>query len=286
MASSSGRSRRGAGGRLLILAALAAALLVAVAFAARVRRGDDGATTQTGGDTEVLRLASWMTLSTWDPRASSGDEPLFLANVYEPLLYVNPPGSAEPYTPCLATSWSVSDDGLTWTFKLREGVTFHDGTPFTSAAVKSTDRVDARPRPGRRLHVVSGREDHHARRLHGQAQDQLSGRPRPRATAMYGAWMFSPKAADKSTKWWDDAERGRDRALDARVVRAQRRDRLRAQPGLLGRLEGRPVPEGGHQVRRRVGHAASDARGRRGRLRRRPRPRQHPVDARATPTSR
>ncbi len=99
--------------------------------------GDEGTTT-TGGDTEVLRLASWMTLSTWDPRASSGDEPLFLANLYEPLLYVNPPGSAEPYTPCLATSWEVSDDGLTWTFNLREGVTFHDGEPFNSEAVKAS----------------------------------------------------------------------------------------------------------------------------------------------------
>ena len=79
-----------------------------------------------------------MTLSTWDPRASSGDEPLFLANLYEPLLYVNPPGSAEPYTPCLATSWEVSDDGLTWTFHLREGVTFHDGEPFNSEAVKAS----------------------------------------------------------------------------------------------------------------------------------------------------
>lgn len=38
----------------------------------------------------------------------------------------------------LAESWSFSDDGLVWTFKLKEGVTFHDGTPFTSADVKYT----------------------------------------------------------------------------------------------------------------------------------------------------
>jgi len=44
--------------------------------------------------------------------------------------------------PQLATSWSVSSDGLIWTFKLRKGVKFHDGTPFSAHAVKvSFDRV-------------------------------------------------------------------------------------------------------------------------------------------------
>lgn len=43
--------------------------------------------------------------------------------------------------PALAESWSVSDDGRTYTFTLREGVTFHNGAPLTSAEVKwSWDR--------------------------------------------------------------------------------------------------------------------------------------------------
>ncbi len=41
-------------------------------------------------------------------------------------------------TPELATEWSVSDDGKTWTFTLREGVTWHDGRPFTADDVAFT----------------------------------------------------------------------------------------------------------------------------------------------------
>ncbi|SFA73927.1 ABC-type transport system, substrate-binding protein [Poseidonocella pacifica] len=37
--------------------------------------------------------------------------------------------------PGLATEWSVGEDELTWTFKLREGVTFHDGSPLTAEVV-------------------------------------------------------------------------------------------------------------------------------------------------------
>ncbi len=40
--------------------------------------------------------------------------------------------------PDLATEWSASPDGLVWTFKLREGVTWHDGQPFTADDVKFT----------------------------------------------------------------------------------------------------------------------------------------------------
>lgn len=39
------------------------------------------------------------------------------------------------FVPGLAESWTVSDDGLVWTFKIRQGVTFHDGTPCTAEDV-------------------------------------------------------------------------------------------------------------------------------------------------------
>lgn len=44
--------------------------------------------------------------------------------------------------PSLATSWAISSDGLNYTFKLRRGVKFHDGTPFNAEVVKFTyDRL-------------------------------------------------------------------------------------------------------------------------------------------------
>ena len=57
------------------------------------------------------------------------------ANVYEGLTLTDQNG--QPY-PALAESWEVSDDGLTYTFHLREGVTFHDGTSFEAEDVKFT----------------------------------------------------------------------------------------------------------------------------------------------------
>ena len=57
---------------------------------------------------------------------------VLLYNVYETLLKVNPDNSI---TGLLAESWEVSDDGLTYTFELQDGVTFHNGDPLTSEDV-------------------------------------------------------------------------------------------------------------------------------------------------------
>src|SRR5262245_47752980 len=46
------------------------------------------------------------------------------------------PLPGDPMAPALATSWTESPDGLVYEFTLREGVTFHNGNPFTSEDVK------------------------------------------------------------------------------------------------------------------------------------------------------
>ena len=55
------------------------------------------------------------------------------SQIYNYLLGTEP-GTTD-LVPELATDWSASEDGLTWTFNLREGVTFHDGTEFNAEAV-------------------------------------------------------------------------------------------------------------------------------------------------------
>ncbi len=68
----------------------------------------------------------------------AGQGLLLTTNTYEGLLRYKT-GDAQPeLAPSLATSWTVSPDNTTFTFELRKGVTFHDGTPFTSAAVKAS----------------------------------------------------------------------------------------------------------------------------------------------------
>lgn len=86
----------------------------------------------------VFKVATSAAVTTWDPIQSFSTEAFYMTNIYEPLLWKNPDGVSPEYTPALATSWSSSKDGKTWTFKLRAGATFHDGSPVNAAAVKAS----------------------------------------------------------------------------------------------------------------------------------------------------
>ncbi len=96
------------------------------------------ACTGTGGDASSGRHRLVDSRDTYDPRsldpALSTDVPTgrAVSYVFDGLTRFTPDARV---VPALATRWDVSPDGLTYTFHLRSGVTFHDGTPFTAAAV-------------------------------------------------------------------------------------------------------------------------------------------------------
>jgi peptide/nickel transport system substrate-binding protein len=85
-----------------------------------------------GGNTLVAAVSAQP--DQFDPHVTTA-YPSFqvLENVYDTLVVPN----AEDLTmePSLAESWETSEDQLTWTFTLRDGVTFHDGSAFDSADV-------------------------------------------------------------------------------------------------------------------------------------------------------
>jgi len=73
--------------------------------------------------------------------AAGAIDSVLYSNVFEGLTRFMGDGSV---VPGLAKSWDISDDGLTYTFKLRSGVTFHDGTTLDAEDVKfSLDRIGA-----------------------------------------------------------------------------------------------------------------------------------------------
>jgi peptide/nickel transport system substrate-binding protein len=71
----------------------------------------------------------------WDPATSYSNELIALQNVYESLTRYDP--ATRKVAPRLASSWAASADGLTWTFRLRPGVRFHDGNPMTAQVAKA-----------------------------------------------------------------------------------------------------------------------------------------------------
>jgi peptide/nickel transport system substrate-binding protein len=155
-----------------------------------------------------LKIANTANITTWDPIASFSTEAAYMANSYEQLLRINPPGSAEQYTPLLATSWESSEGGKVWTFNLREGVKFHDGEAMNADAVmKSIDA--ARERGGASfiwwmVDSVEAVDDLTVKfNLSASAPMDLI------ASSLYAAWIVSPKALEAGAadeNFWADGK--------------------------------------------------------------------------------
>jgi peptide/nickel transport system substrate-binding protein len=103
---------------------LVALAVVAVAYGARTHKA--------ASDTLVFGSSA-------DPVAldgaliSDGESGRVIIQIYEGLVALKP--GTTTVVPSLATSWKGTNAGKTWTFQLRQGVKFTDGTPFNAAAV-------------------------------------------------------------------------------------------------------------------------------------------------------
>ncbi|GAA0985243.1 Heme-binding protein A [Nocardioides aquaticus] len=113
------------------LIGLAATALVLSGCAQSDREESEGGSEQSGGTFLFAGSAEPVTL---DPFfASDGESFRVSRQIFEGLVGTEP-GTADP-APLLATGWETSEDGLSTTFDLQEGVTFHDGTEFNAEAV-------------------------------------------------------------------------------------------------------------------------------------------------------
>jgi peptide/nickel transport system substrate-binding protein len=106
-------------------------------------------TTAAGGtDTTAAPAAGGGTLRIASQRPGSPLDPVAMDNLgaYTPVVtafeYLCGPGEGASLAPMLAESWEPNADGSVWTFNLRKGVKWHDGSDFTSADVVATmDRM-------------------------------------------------------------------------------------------------------------------------------------------------
>lgn len=124
------------------------ALILTVMFVASIvlagcGGGGDKKTAGTGA-ANVLVFAQGSDPRGLDPAyVDDGESAKIITQIFEGLVRYKP-GSTE-IQPLLATEWTVSPDGKEITFKLRQGVKFHDGTPFNAQAVKFSMERQLKP---------------------------------------------------------------------------------------------------------------------------------------------
>ncbi|MFN8529615.1 MAG: ABC transporter substrate-binding protein [Anaerolineae bacterium] len=112
---------------------------------------------------QVTRIVYGLTLepSGIDPHINASSElGIPLRSVYDTLVYRDP--SNGQFVPGLAESWDISTDGLSYTFHLKQGITFHDGTPFNAQAIAANlDRITNPETASQKAAYMLGSYDHY-----------------------------------------------------------------------------------------------------------------------------
>lgn len=139
------------------------------------------ATTTTAGNAGVLkapepnpkrggtfRLAFGATTSNYDMQQGANNN--VLCQLYNNLIRLNLTDGLRTIVPDVAEKWDMATDGLSYTFKLRSGVQFHDGTPLTADDVVATYNRRIFPPPG----IVSTLKDRYTAVTRIEAVDPLT----------------------------------------------------------------------------------------------------------------
>ena len=241
------RARRAAGGRLVALL-MATGLLLSTAIGAVAQ--DAPVTFTYGSHTEIV--------TDLDPATSYSNEVIAMHNVYESLTrYDSASGTLEP---ALATDWTVSEDGLTWTFTLRDGVTFHTGRPMDAAAAKAA--IERTQSLGMGAGYIWGPVESIEAPDATTLVFQLSY-PAPLdliAAANYAAYIYDTQAAGEGASeedlvaWFGAGQDAGTGPLHDRRLGGRGRVRADAHglPGVLGRLGRRSLHGGRVSLRARA----------------------------------
>ena len=150
----------------------------------------------------IIKIVMGAGINNWDPAIAYSNESQLLDNIYERLLFLDL-SDGEKLIPQLATSYEKSADGKVWTFKLRQGVKFHNGEPFNAAAAKfSIDRIK---KIGKGPAWIWGAVKE-VKIIDEYTVQVICSKPSPIdliAASQYGSYMVPPKLLkDKKTEWF------------------------------------------------------------------------------------
>ncbi len=148
-------------------------------------------------------FASPYGITTLDPSVSYSTEVGYMHNLYETLIRVNPPGSEEPFRFVLAKDFTPSEDSLTYTFTLRKGVKFHDGTDFTAETVKFSIERTMRIGKGASFIWADLKE---INIIDDYTVQFVLNKPVPLpqiAASANGSYIMSPAVGDKEAEWFN-----------------------------------------------------------------------------------
>jgi len=126
--------------RAMTVACAALAMVAAAGCGSKKAPGQTGADSASSSSGAPVQNATFTYLDSnelmvgWDPSTSFSNEVSVMNNMYEQLLRYD--NTTQKVEPLLAESYESSEDGKTWTFKLRQGVKFHTGRAMDATAAK------------------------------------------------------------------------------------------------------------------------------------------------------